>query len=378
MLDLKETASPIDKGEIIRPFPILDSMLKPRPWVVKNFVMAECGNALFAGPGEGKSLLELSVAAAVAAGDSHFGQLEIKRNGPVLVINREEALGEIYHRAWAVMKHRGELDRDIPLHLYERPNIRLLERDRSSGKFRGTDFREQLIAQIKEGGYVMVVIDPMIELIDGLDENASVDMNRLAEELAIIGRETGAGILAVHHSRKGNSRGAESMRGSSALHGRFRVVTQLNRLSAEDDIGVPQDKRHLYRTTLNSKQNYGPDGEQWFYKLHLYDHKPSGEVNATLMPTVVKTAVDDDKLVAFLHGQRYYKKPDKKQGVVSSARMLHVEFDIDEVAAARHISRLLETGQVRLIKRTDKVAKRPTDHFEAVLMTAGGTAGNYG
>jgi RecA-family ATPase len=364
MLDLKETASPIDKGEIIRPFPILDSMLKPRPWIIKNFAMAGCANALFSDPGKGKSLLELSAGAAVAAGDKYFGPMEIRKNGPVLVVNREESLDEQYHRLWAVMQHRRQASEDIPLHLFGRDDIRLLARSKKTGNFERTKFQDYLVQHIRDEGYVMVVIDPMIELVDNLDENSSVDMNRLVEELASIGRDTGAAMLAVHHSRKGGARGADSLRGSSALRGRFRAMTQLVGIDDNDDVAIPEGaNKDMYRTTLNQKQSYGPDGEQWFYKLFLYDHLRTEETNATLMPVKVGREIDPEEIVKFLDGKRYYKRTSKDRTTLSSEDSLVVEFNISAVAAKKHIAGALKEKRLATELQHCPIAKEKQPHF---------------
>lgn len=86
-----------------------------------------------------------------------------------------------------------------------------------------------VIAETRELGLGLVVLDTLAQCAIGADDNSSKDMGLFMEAAKIIARETGATVLLVHHS--GKSGGQE--RGSSAI--RAAAYTMLE---ASDEDGV--------------------------------------------------------------------------------------------------------------------------------------------
>jgi hypothetical protein len=73
------------------------------------------------------------------------------------------------------------------------------------------DLVPELVSQIKNGGYSLVIIDPIYKGLGGRDENAAGDIGELCNELERIAVETGAAVFYVAHFSKGNQAGKEAM-----------------------------------------------------------------------------------------------------------------------------------------------------------------------
>jgi hypothetical protein len=69
----------------------------------------------------------------------------------------------------------------------------------------------QLVAQIKNHDYLLVIIDPIYKGLGGRDENKAGDISQLCNELESIAVETLAAVLFGAHFSKGNQSGKESI-----------------------------------------------------------------------------------------------------------------------------------------------------------------------
>lgn len=74
-----------------------------------------------------------------------------------------------------------------------------------------------------------IVLDTQAWMTPGLDENSVSDMGRYVRGLSRLMEGTGACVLTIHHS----SKGGESLRGSSAVHGAADTVINLDRRTDE-------------------------------------------------------------------------------------------------------------------------------------------------
>lgn len=93
---------------------------------------------------------------------------------------------------------------------------------------------------------VLVVIDPLFRLVRVKDSSAYAEVTGALEPLLALGRETGACVAFVHHTRK-NSRGngAEAILGSTAIHGAVDCSLMIERTGTQ--------------RIIFSEQRYGQD-----------------------------------------------------------------------------------------------------------------------
>ncbi len=94
---------------------------------------------------------------------------------------------------------------------------------------------EPLVEAINEIGAKFVVLDTLSRVLAGGDENSSVDMGALVRNIDLLRKNTGAHIMAVHHTGKNRERGA---RGHSLL--RAAIDTEIE--IADNSITVTKQR----------------------------------------------------------------------------------------------------------------------------------------
>lgn len=212
---------------------------KPAPDLIKGAVAAGF-NLEFGASSSGKSFHCIDKAVAVAR-DVVWNGHRVK-GGPVLYIAAEAAAG-IWRRLEAYALDRlGDQEPRPPLYVIPQA-LNLLASDEDV---------QVVVAEARRLSAVLVVIDTVSRVFGGGDENSSQDMARFVSNLDRIRADTGAAILAVHHTGKDSTKGA---RGSSVLFAAADFVTEVERLgdgstrrvtvrkSREGEDGAVQDFR---------------------------------------------------------------------------------------------------------------------------------------
>ena len=69
----------------------------------------------------------------------------------------------------------------------------------------------EIIAKLKDGGYSLIIFDPIYKGLGGRDENKAGDIASLLNEIESLAVETGAAVAFGHHFSKGNQAGKDSM-----------------------------------------------------------------------------------------------------------------------------------------------------------------------
>ena len=69
----------------------------------------------------------------------------------------------------------------------------------------------QIIAKFKDGGYSLIVFDPIYKGLGDRDENKAGDIASLLNEIESLAVETGAAVAFGHHFSKGNQANKDSI-----------------------------------------------------------------------------------------------------------------------------------------------------------------------
>ncbi len=181
---------------------------QPEPeWVVKGLFMAGSLNLVVGDPGCKKTWSMLDLAAVVASkGDRTIHEwlgFEVC-NGPVIFLDAESGKSRLIHRLRQVTEGHGLGEHDLDLYFEVPANYYLTN---------AADL-DELEDFIIEKGATMVVIDALIDVIGGVDENSSSEVQPIIQKLRLLADRTGAAFVIVHHNNKGGE-----YRGSSALKG---------------------------------------------------------------------------------------------------------------------------------------------------------------
>lgn len=242
-------------------------------FILPGFLAGTVG-ALIAPGSTGKSMFALQLACAVASElpQANTLGLTIERHGPVLYLNLEDPPGEIERRLYALGGRLDMVTRDSiaeSLVLSARMGV---PTDLMTEKFMG--------ALLKAAAGTRLVILDTLSRSHGLDENDNGAMARVVARLEMVVRQTGTGLLYLHHTSKaaalaGQGGLAQAARGASALIDNARWCGNLVKMTAEEagkltDRGfegrpIGDERRGFFVRYEIGKQNYGQvENAQWY------------------------------------------------------------------------------------------------------------------
>jgi hypothetical protein len=189
-------------GEPIRHYPRLD-LDRPVPdtdWLVEDFLVAAEPTLMSADSGVGKSWLAMALGLAVAGGDEKFLGLPVKKHGRVIYVDEENSADLVLQRLNAL----GMDER-------HKPNLDYLW-------YAGVDLvnePQKLLEEALDSEPALIILDSFSRIALGADENSNTDMTLLLRKgIVPLARESGAGVLLLHHTSKEGTkeRGASAIR----------------------------------------------------------------------------------------------------------------------------------------------------------------------
>lgn len=213
------------------PLTKLSDLFKEPPeninWLLQGILPTGGFSVLASKPKTGKSTITRNLALSVATGMDFLG-LPVKQ-GPVIYLSLEEKRSEV-KKHFQDMGATGE----EPIFIF-------------SGSV-PADAIEQIKKATEELNPALIIIDPLFRLAKVRDGNDYVQVTAALEPLLMLARDSGAHVLCVHHTGKGDRQGGDSILGSTAI------------FSTVDTLLIMKRLEH-YRTLLTI-QRYGSDLEE--------------------------------------------------------------------------------------------------------------------
>jgi RecA-family ATPase len=222
--------------------------------------------ALVAPGATGKSFLALEAAMGVAsaAADNELLQLGIDNHGQVVYLAAEDPAAILQTRLHAIGAHldqraRAEVAADLVIEPLLGKRLNMLD-ERHASKL--IDFCR---------GARLIIIDTLSR-VHTSDENSNGEMSRLLQVLEFLSKETGAGVLYLHHTSKsaafnGQSDHQHAARGASVLTDNARYAASIIKMTTDEaeKFGVKDEQRGLFVRFATTKNNYGhPLADRWF------------------------------------------------------------------------------------------------------------------
>jgi hypothetical protein len=242
---------------------IAEDEIPPIPWLVEGLLI-EGEVTIVAGMGAvGKSLHAWSVGIGVALGIPMLGWPQpAQRRRRVLVLSAEDDRWELERRVVAACRLHGldrtKLDDRFIVRSVEDRRIRLATRDPSTGKVKRSDIWHEVRWAIQHQDVGLVIIDPVVKMGAGFDENSNDDQELLFAVSQDLLAGSKCSMMVVDHFAKSGSGGDQSsVRGAGAKVNFSRVtVTMAGMTQAEYETIKPPKPREAYVRLDGPKANY--------------------------------------------------------------------------------------------------------------------------
>jgi len=174
-------------------------------WLVEELFASSSVGLLGGPPKAFKTWVAAELALAVATGTPAFGRYAVPDPGPVLFFGAEDPPPDLRTRFDGIARARRVDLARVPLFLLDVDALRL-DDPRHLDRLRRT---------IARHAPRLLVLDPFVRLVAGLDENSARDVSAVLGALRTLQREQHVTILLVHHMRKSPAaHPAQQLRGS--------------------------------------------------------------------------------------------------------------------------------------------------------------------
>lgn len=224
---------------------------EPIDWLVDDFI--ELGSVvIFSGAGgTGKTYAAIDLAVCVAI-ENHWLDFTVHKT-KVLIIDEQSGKKRLKRRLGRVL--RGHLVDKSPL---QRGDIQYtclsLVDLRDDYEYLG------LSKQIKDiQGVGLVIIDALIDISRGAEENSATEMQPVLQHLRIVAEDTGAAILVIHHTNK-----LKKSRGSTVINDCVDLAILVDKNKSSSIIEFETDKvRDIAEMKFAAVLNYNDVGQTW-------------------------------------------------------------------------------------------------------------------
>lgn len=353
--------------------------IPPREWLYSTILVRRFVTLLVAPGGTGKSLYSLGVSMSLAAGRPLLGEY-VHHQVNVWAMNLEDPLDEIDRRVAAMMLHHGvqrhELEGRLFLHSGRERRLTMATRSDDGYAVVYPD-KDAVIAAARAGQIGLIVVDPFVKS-HGLEENSNVDMDAAATAWAEVGDKTGAAILLVHHTRKGDVAGIDAARGGKALTDAARVGLTMASMTPEEagQLGIAEAERWQHVRVDDQKVNMAPRAEKakWFRLVtkelgngtEMYRHGDRvAALEAWDPPSVWKDISDDqvgevlDAIEAGLPGGGGFAP--SRRGARNGrwvGNVVIATLGVDEAQAGRMVAQWLKSGLLFETRERDSESRK--------------------
>lgn len=191
-----------------------------------------------------KTWIALDLALSLVSGEPFLGRHQVRRTGPVLLIQEEDPAPVLQERLRLIAKNKGMLPKleiarkdlvrisypDYPLHIINLQGFSLGAEDK-------IDQVRRLIAEINP---VAVILDPLIVMLGGTgaDENKATEVSLVLQSVKMWREEFGCAVIIVHHWNKGKleegERMGQHMYGSFVFHAWLESALHVMPIIEED------------------------------------------------------------------------------------------------------------------------------------------------
>lgn len=217
----------------------------PISWTIENLITAGSVNLFEGNPGSKKTWAFLDLAVCVSIGKDWLGRKTTQ--GTVLIVDEESGNTRLRRRISQVMRgHLLHQDSIIPpLHWTSLDGLNIGYEDDV----------EQLKKLIREIDAKLVIIDTLVNVMPGLDENSARDTQPIFKALRILADTLGTTFIVIHHLNK-----MGGTRGSTAIPGALDLIVDIESQKKSRTIKfVTKKERDIEECTFFAQATFTED-----------------------------------------------------------------------------------------------------------------------
>lgn len=227
-----------------------------RRWLIRDLIPMRATTLFSAHGGDGKSLLALQLALAVASGGKWLGY-EIAEPGRVGLISCEDDTDEMHVRLSDIVGAEGISPAPLQdIDLWDRVGVEsFLTKQGPYGVPEATDFSGNVENWIVDGEIKLLILDSLYNFMSGNQNDWSV-AQFFMNTVNGLARDADCAVLILAHPSQSGRASGEGGAGALAFHNACRGRLYMERERAEDgqDTGV--------RIIRTKKANRGPGSEE--------------------------------------------------------------------------------------------------------------------
>lgn len=245
----------------------------PRPFVVADFLGAGDVMCLYGDGGVGKTWIVCDLAVSVADRQPWLGRAVTQ--SPVLVIDEESGERRLLDRLERTMRGHGiKPGTAVPI---------------AFASYAGWDLREDVDAgrlhqAITETGAGLVIIDALMDVMLGAEENSVKDVSLVFHNLRRVAQATQAAIIVLHHANK-----AGGYRGSSAIKGSVESLVSVSKLNEAGTLLRLESDKLRDGEPFDFGAGLGFDKATNSFRLNLAEVHAKGETFSAAEKYVLRT-----------------------------------------------------------------------------------------
>lgn len=220
---------------------IREMSLEDQPWIWEGYLARQSVTLFASAPKAGKSTLAYGLIQQLLAGRPFLGR---KTEPGAAIYLSEEPLAAI----------REKLDR---FDLADDARFRAVSR-RMPPRLSLPDTLREAVTMARGIDAALIVVDTLAAWADwdGEDENSAGKTESAFNHFKVTAADANAAVLVIHHTRKGDGKGAERVRGSSALAGAADLV-----------LCLAKDAENRRRRKITAESRYAATPEELTFDL---------------------------------------------------------------------------------------------------------------
>ena len=205
---------------------LLGSHLPPPSWLVDSFWVQGSHGIIAGEPKTYKSTLATDLCISVASGEPFLGGFDVNDPGPVVYVQEENSVWDVYDRIRKITHSKGLLEgrvkqsgRDIEITLP--PELPMTFLNRYGFNFMEPEDRDYLEEHVQKVQPRLIMFDPLYLMLGSADENSAKELRPVLSWLLQLSNRYSCAVVIIHHWNKSgaSSRGGQRMLGSTTLHG---------------------------------------------------------------------------------------------------------------------------------------------------------------